>query len=637
MIYTHTNTYKYTSYTKQSMEQDTHLIATITIENRNYDSWSIHRVETMQTIDITNIIHTFDPAALKLFSMDVFVIYYSNIDSTKHLHNVQIQNSPIRTSSHISGVLILRNNRTYGRHQKNGKLLYKCIPDDKRIPIFFIPYEIKHIGFNKVQQNMYVTFKFIEWTDKHPLGSIVSTIGQVDVLHNYFEYQLYCKSLNASIQRFTRDTHNKINTLNECHATSEGEEAIIETIVTRIASLGHAHALVDRTTTEYIFSIDPTESTDFDDAVSCVLIDPSQRTHNGNPMHRLSIYISNVTLLLDSLGIWNSFSERVSTIYLPDRKRPMLPTILSDGLCSLVQDKTRLAFAMDIYLADGHVVDIQYTNTKIRVAKNYRYDDKALKKCKHYALVMDIAQQMLCHHKCIPVIRDSHDLVAYLMIFMNYNTAKTMLTHKNGIFRNVISEVPARTPFPDSMDQDVLMFFKTWNSGSAQYVDLATLGDNVGTELRHDMLEMDAYIHITSPIRRLVDLLNMIQIQHNIGLRCLSDDAYQFYHYWVARIEYINTTVRSIRKLQNECTLVASVFTNPELVNKEYTGYVFDKTARGGVWQYNVYIPPLKWMTKITTCVDMDDYNTAIFRLHLFQDEDSVKRKLRVSIIHTGS
>ena len=76
------------------------------------------------------------------------------------------------------------------------------------------------------------------------------------------------------------------------------------------------------------------------------------------------------------------------------------------------------------------------------------------------------------------------------------------------------------------MDQDVLMFFKTWNSGSAQYVDLATLGDNVGTELRHDMLEMDAYIHITSPIRRLVDLLNMIQIQHNIGLRCLSDDAY---------------------------------------------------------------------------------------------------------------
>ena len=32
----------------------------------------------------------------------------------------------------------------------------------------------------------------------------------------------------------------------------------------------------------------------------------------------------------DHLNIWESFSRRVSTIYLPDRKRPMLPTILSD-------------------------------------------------------------------------------------------------------------------------------------------------------------------------------------------------------------------------------------------------------------------------------------------------------------------
>ena len=615
------------------MEQSTHLIAIITIENRNYDSWCVHKMETMEAVNITTIIDTFDPATLKLFSMDVFVVDEHHCHQDKSTYSLRIERSPIRASPHISGVLVLKNNRTYGRHQKNGKLLYKCIPDDKRIPIFLVPYEIKHVGFNKVQQNMYVTFKFVDWTDKHPFGSIVSTIGQVDVLVNYFEYQLFCKSLNASIQRFTRDTHDKINTIKGRNSTSEGEEAIIDTIVAQFASLGDGGALVDRTRGEYIFSIDPTESTDFDDAVSCVPIDPAERTHNGAPLHRLSIYISNVTLLLDSLGLWNSFSERVSTIYLPDRKRPMLPTILSDGLCSLVQDKTRLAFAMDIYVADGRVVDVQYTNTKIRVAKNYRYDDKALGKCKHYSLVMDIAQKMLCHQRCIPVIRDSHDLVAYLMIFMNYNTAKTMLPHRNGIFRNVISEVPTRTPFPDSMDQDVLMFFKTWNSGSAQYVDLATLGAVVGTELRHDMLEMDAYIHITSPIRRLVDLLNMIQIQNNIGLRGLSEDAHQFYNHWVARIEYINTTMRSIRKLQNECTLVASVFNNPELVNKEYTGYVFDKTDRGGVWQYNVYIHALKWMTKITTCVAMDDYNTAKFRLHLFQDEDSVKRKLRVSIV----
>ena len=85
---------------------------------------------------------------------------------------------------------------------------------------------------------------------------------------------------------------------------------------------------------------------------------------SGNPVHRISIYISNVTLLLDNLGIWKSFSDRVSTIYLPDRKRPMLPTILSDGLCSLVQDKSRLAFVMDLYIVDGVVLDIQYMKRK---------------------------------------------------------------------------------------------------------------------------------------------------------------------------------------------------------------------------------------------------------------------------------
>ena len=34
-------------------------------------------------------------------------------------------------------------------------------------------------------------------------------------------------------------------------------------------------------------------------------------------------------------------------------------------------------------------------------------------------------------------------------------------------------------------------------------------------ELKHEILNMDNYIHMTSPIRRLVDLLNMIRFQQN--------------------------------------------------------------------------------------------------------------------------
>lgn len=37
-------------------------------------------------------------------------------------------------------------------------------------------------------------------------------------------------------------------------------------------------------------------------------------------------------------------------------------------------------------------------------------------------------------------------------------------------------------------------------------------------------------------------------------------------------------------------------------------------------------------MSKITTCTKLNNYDTARFRLHLFKDEDSVKRKLRLSV-----
>ena len=150
----------------------------------------------------------------------------------------------------------------------------------------------------------------------------------------------------------------------------------------------------------------------------------------------------------------------------------MLPTILSDGLCSLVQDKSRLAFVMDLYIVDGFVLDIQYTNAKICVSKNYRYEEKSLLKCSHYNLAMKLTQEIQKHNPFIPSIDDSHDVVTYLMVFMNYNTAKTTITHRNGIFRNVVTEVPVETSIPETIDRDALMFFKMWNNSSAQYIDL---------------------------------------------------------------------------------------------------------------------------------------------------------------------
>ena len=73
-----------------------------------------------------------------------------------------------------------------------------------------IPYQIR-LGFNKKQYNKYVVFKYNHWKSKHPQGMIVQVIGEVTNLSNFYEYQLYCKSLYASIQNFNKLKSNVFN------------------------------------------------------------------------------------------------------------------------------------------------------------------------------------------------------------------------------------------------------------------------------------------------------------------------------------------------------------------------------------------------------------------------------------------
>jgi exoribonuclease R len=176
---------------------------------------------------------------------------------------------------------------------------------------------------------------------------------------------------------------------------------------------------------------------------------------------------------------------------------------------------------------------------------------------------------------------------------------------------------------------------KIWNSSCAQYIDLNQINNNNNNEtIRHDILEMDAYIHITSPIRRIVDLLNMIQFQQNHDLFPLSTDAIDFYNKWIGQLEYINTTMRAIRKVQNDCSLLDTCFNHPEILNKTYDGYCFDKLARNdGLYQYIVYLPELKLVSKITIRNNLDNYEKKQYKLYLFHNEEKYKKKIRLQMI----
>jgi exoribonuclease R len=623
----------------------------ININDRNYSSWNIFDANTLEPVNIVETIgdSKFNPCDKQLFTSDIFTLDDKS--------NITIVHSSIRNNDNIPAVLILTNNKTYGRRNgAKGKLLYKCVPDDMRLPAFLVPYEIKHMDFSKVFTNIYVTIRFSEWTDKHPIATISQNIGSIDVLDNYYEYQLYCKSLNSSIQKFTKDTNKaiesyipsdsagasvnntknkngKIQFINEKSVNENNKSDYDKRHDIFIENMCQKYPQIE-TRTDFnewrIFTIDPRGSVDFDDAFSI-------KNVSCNTV-LVSIYIANVTIWMDFLNLWSSFSQRISTIYLPDQKRPMLPTILSDCLCSLQAKSSRVAFVLDIIIDtdSGEVISTKFSNCVIKVFRNFVYEEPGLLKNADYTFLLDVCRRLTKKYKYISSVRNSHELVSYLMVFMNHHCAKELLLKRVGIFRSAIVKDTSDAVFVADFNdnEDVAKFIKIWNSSCGQYIDISTLGDNINTVIKHDLLEIDAYVHITSPIRRLVDLLNIIQIQDISGLIQLSSNASEFYSNWIHKIDYINTTTRAIKKVQTDCLLLDLCYNNPELLDKEYEGYCFDKLVRSdGLFQFIVFLPELKMASRITTRENMDNFEKRMYKLFLFRNEDRFRKKIRIQII----
>ena len=248
------------------------------------------------------------PIENKLFHNDSFEIINNNIT---------IKKSEVRDESFHCGVLILQGNNTFGKTKK-GKMYYKCIPNSKYLPIFLIPYELK-IGFHKNYTNKYVLFSFDQWHGKHPFGILKETFGDVDNFSSYCNYQLWTKKLFYSLSSFQREVRFLLKR-NE-------EEFIMKTICDK-------YNVKDKTN-EHIFTIDPDGSKDLDDAFSI------KKQENGS--YKICIYIANVFLIIDHFNLWKFLTKRVSTIYLPENKRNMLPDSLSDDLCSLLTCKKRIS------------------------------------------------------------------------------------------------------------------------------------------------------------------------------------------------------------------------------------------------------------------------------------------------------
>lgn len=574
----------------------------ILITDRSYQEWDLYDPLSLTEVEKVDI----DPSTDKLFSGDIFEYNLFHQGECIEQPKITLLHSVARSMTMIAGILVLKGGKTYGKHKD--KYLYKCIPDDTRFPVFTVPYALK-VGFSKNIDNKYITFSFNHWTSKHPQGTVVNVLGDVDILSNYYEYQLYCKSLYASIQLFNKTTSDALK--------KKTEPEFITNMIEK-------YSLVDRTN-EKIYSIDSKDTTDYDDAFSVTDLTNGVNGPNEHNSYKISIYIANVPMWMEELGLWNSFSERISTIYLPDRKRPMMPNPLSNCLCSLCEDVVRLAFALDITIIDNEIVGYTFENTYIKVYKNHVYDSKELLADPNHQKMTGVVNDLSKVYKYTSNIKTSGDLVSYLMILMNYYTALEMVKHNNGIYRSV--NFNKNVEKQDGLPDDVNNFLKIWNSSAGQY-------DLYDARKSHEMLELEAYIHCTSPIRRLVDLLNMARLQQNLRLVNYSTEFEKFETNWTNRLEYINMTMRAIRKIQNDCSLLDMCTNKPEICNLEHEGYIFDKLERSdGLFQYVVYLPQLKIVSRLTMRNELTDYRKYKFKIFVFHDESSLKKKIRLHMV----
>ena len=124
----------------------------------------------------------------------------------------------------------------------------------------------------------------------------------------------------------------------------------------------------DDITGEVIITIDPADAKDFDDAISL------RKDADGNWV--LGVHIADVSsfIPMDS-ALDLAARERGNSVYLPGKVLPMLPEILSNGICSLQPGLKRFAKSVYItYDSGGNILGREFANSIIQSTARLTYE-----------------------------------------------------------------------------------------------------------------------------------------------------------------------------------------------------------------------------------------------------------------------
>jgi len=305
-----------------------------------------------------------------------------------------------------------------------------------------------------------------------------------------------------------------------------------------------------------VITIDPPDARDFDDAVSL------QAGRDGTVT--LGVHIADVSyFVVEGRPLDADAARRATSVYFPRKVVPMLPEVLSNGVCSLQEGVRRLCKSAFItYDADAKCIRTRLAETVIRSSKRLTYT-QAQAVCdgtgagcdaKVVALVRDLAalarriearrRKAGMLHLALPQVElvfddqdrvvdavpedqsYTHTVIEMFMVEANEAVARALDARKRAFLRR-IHPAPDRaggaraSTFmhafgykipPDLNRADVQALLEAVRGKPEEYaVNLAILrsfqeAEYSPRQVGHYALASDCYCHFTSPIRRYPDL-----------------------------------------------------------------------------------------------------------------------------------
>tara|TARA_R110002096_G_scaffold17139_6_gene59108 strand:+ start:13061 stop:15220 length:2160 start_codon:yes stop_codon:yes gene_type:complete len=241
-------------------------------------------------------------------------------------------------------VLERANTQLVGRYYEEQGIAY-IVPDNKRISQdLLVPAKNK----NKAKNGQYVVAKIVHQPEKHrqAIAEVLSIIGDgldasmaVDIAIRSYDIPFeWSEEIEKDIERLT-------------------EEVDSENISNR----------VDSRDVPFV-TIDGEDARDFDDAVFC------QKEGGG---WRLLVAIADVSHYVKKLSALDDEARlRGTSVYFPDRVVPMLPEILSNGLCSLKPKVDRYSLVCELNIdAKGKVKHSSFFKGIIKSAARLTYTE----------------------------------------------------------------------------------------------------------------------------------------------------------------------------------------------------------------------------------------------------------------------